>query len=146
LTDWGSKPCATLRDTQNRYKRENVNDFFSAPLAHIRLDAAALICNTINSDQFSKAQSLILAIHKILRDSDAGRRPRRHVIQRQGENQMNPSTKDEIKGTFHEVKGKIKETAGKVTNNPNLEGEGKAEQTTGKVEKKVGQIERVLEK
>ena len=34
---------------------------------------------------------------------------------------MNPSTKDEIKGTFHEVKGKIKETAGKVTNNPNLE-------------------------
>jgi len=31
-----------------------------------RLDAAALICNTINSDQFSKAQSLILAIHKVL--------------------------------------------------------------------------------
>ena len=35
--------------------------------------------------------------------------PRTYVIQRQGENQMNPSTKDEIKGTFHEVQGKIKE-------------------------------------
>jgi len=35
---------------------------------------------------------------------------------------MNPSTKDEIKGTLHEVKGKIKETAGKVTNNPKLRG------------------------
>ena len=35
---------------------------------------------------------------------------------------MNPSTKDEIKGTVHEVKGKVKETAGKVTNNPNLAG------------------------
>jgi uncharacterized protein YjbJ (UPF0337 family) len=59
---------------------------------------------------------------------------------------MNPSTKDEIKGTFHEVKGKVKETVGHVTNNPNLEVEGQAEQTTGKVEKKVGQIEKVVEK
>jgi uncharacterized protein YjbJ (UPF0337 family) len=33
---------------------------------------------------------------------------------------MNPSTKDEFKGSFHEVKGKVKETAGKVTNNPDL--------------------------
>jgi uncharacterized protein YjbJ (UPF0337 family) len=40
---------------------------------------------------------------------------------------MNPSTKDEIKGTFHEVKGTIKGTAGKVTNNPNLQAEGNAE-------------------
>jgi uncharacterized protein YjbJ (UPF0337 family) len=39
---------------------------------------------------------------------------------------MNPSTKDEIKGTVHEVKGKVKETAGKVTNNPNLQAEGNA--------------------
>jgi len=31
---------------------------------------------------------------------------------------MKPSTKDEIKGTFHEVKGKVKEKAGQVTNNP----------------------------
>jgi uncharacterized protein YjbJ (UPF0337 family) len=43
---------------------------------------------------------------------------------------MNPSTKDEIKGSVHEVKGKIKETAGKVTNNPNLEAEGNAETNT----------------
>jgi len=59
---------------------------------------------------------------------------------------MNPSTKDEIKGTFHEVKGKVKETAGQVTNNPNLEVEGKAEYDIGKVGKKVGQIEKVLQK
>lgn len=51
---------------------------------------------------------------------------------------MNPSTKDEIKGTVHEVKGKVKETAGKVTNNPNLQAEGNAEKNTGKVEKKLG--------
>jgi uncharacterized protein YjbJ (UPF0337 family) len=50
---------------------------------------------------------------------------------------MNPSTKDEIKGTVHEVKGEVKETAGKVTNNPNLQAEGNAEKNTGKVEKKV---------
>jgi uncharacterized protein YjbJ (UPF0337 family) len=59
---------------------------------------------------------------------------------------MNPSTKDEIKGSFHEVKGKVKEKAGHVTNNPNLEAEGKVERTAGKVEKKVGQIEKVLGK
>jgi uncharacterized protein YjbJ (UPF0337 family) len=67
-------------------------------------------------------------------------------IQRQGENQMNPSTKDEIKGTIHEMKGNIKETAGKVTNNPNLQAEGNAEKNTGKVVEKVGQIERAFEK
>ena len=35
---------------------------------------------------------------------------------------MKPSTKDEIKGTFHEVKGKVKEKAGQVTHNPDLTG------------------------
>ena len=49
---------------------------------------------------------------------------------------MNPSTKDEIKGTVHEVKGKIKETAGKVTNNPNLQAEGNAEKTPVKLRKR----------
>jgi uncharacterized protein YjbJ (UPF0337 family) len=63
-----------------------------------------------------------------------------------GENKMNPSTNDEIKGNLHEVKGKIKETAGKVTNNPGLETEGKAEQTAGKIEKKVGQVEKAFGK
>jgi uncharacterized protein YjbJ (UPF0337 family) len=52
--------------------------------------------------------------------------------------EMNPSTKDEIKGNFHEVKGKVKETAGQVTNNADLEVEGKAEHNAGKVKKKVG--------
>jgi uncharacterized protein YjbJ (UPF0337 family) len=66
--------------------------------------------------------------------------------QPEGENLMDPSTKDEIKGTFQEVKGKVREAAGKVTNNPNLEVEGKVEQNAGTVEKKVGQIEKVLEK
>jgi uncharacterized protein YjbJ (UPF0337 family) len=60
--------------------------------------------------------------------------------------QMNPSTKDEIKGKFHEVKGKVKEKVGRATNNPDLEAEGKVEHTAGKVEKKVGQIEKVFEK
>jgi uncharacterized protein YjbJ (UPF0337 family) len=55
---------------------------------------------------------------------------------------MKPSTKDNVKGTFHEVKGKVKEKTGQVTNNPRLEAEGKAENTAGKVEKKVGQIEK----
>jgi uncharacterized protein YjbJ (UPF0337 family) len=40
---------------------------------------------------------------------------------------MNPSTKDEIKGSIHEAKGNVKQTAGKVTKNPNLEAEGNAE-------------------
>jgi uncharacterized protein YjbJ (UPF0337 family) len=62
------------------------------------------------------------------------------------EKQMNPSTKNEIKGTLDEVKGKVKETAGKVTNNPSLEAKGKAEQNAGKVEKKVGQIEKMFGK
>jgi uncharacterized protein YjbJ (UPF0337 family) len=60
--------------------------------------------------------------------------------------QMNPSTKDKMKGTFHEVKGKVKEKAGQVTNNPDLKAKGKAENIAGKVEKKVGQIEKVLER
>ena len=59
---------------------------------------------------------------------------------------MNPSTKDEIKGTFHELKGKVKEKTGQATNNPDLEAEGQAENLAGKVQKKVGQIEKVLEK
>jgi uncharacterized protein YjbJ (UPF0337 family) len=60
--------------------------------------------------------------------------------------QMNPSTKDEIKGKFHEVKGEVKEKVGQVTNNRDLEDEGNAEHIAGKVEKKVGQIEKVREK
>ena len=59
---------------------------------------------------------------------------------------MKPSTKDEIKGTFHVVKGKVKWKAGQVTNSPDLKAEGKAEHTAGKVEKKAGQIEKVLER
>jgi uncharacterized protein YjbJ (UPF0337 family) len=63
-----------------------------------------------------------------------------------GRNQMNQSTKDEIKGNIHEAKGTVKEKAGQVTNNPNLTAEGKNEKLAGKVEKKVGQIEKVFEK
>jgi uncharacterized protein YjbJ (UPF0337 family) len=99
-----------------------------------------LISETINSDQFSEAKSLILAIHGVL----TGRE--NFVYSTIGRKQMNPSTQDQIKGTVHEVKGKIKETAGKVTNNPNLEAEGNVEKNTGKIENKVGQIEKVFEK
>ena len=59
---------------------------------------------------------------------------------------MKPSTKDQIKGTFHEMKGKAKEKAGQVTNNPNLADEGQDEKLAGRVQKKVSQIEKVLEK
>jgi uncharacterized protein YjbJ (UPF0337 family) len=45
---------------------------------------------------------------------------------------MNPSTKDEIKGTVHEVKGKVKESAGKVTNNPNLQAKATPKKIPGK--------------
>jgi uncharacterized protein YjbJ (UPF0337 family) len=60
------------------------------------------------------------------------------------EDDMKPSTNDEVKGSLHEVKGKIKEKVGKVTNNPNLENEGSNEKTAGKVQKKIGQVEKVL--
>jgi uncharacterized protein YjbJ (UPF0337 family) len=65
---------------------------------------------------------------------------------RKGENQMKPSTKDQVQGDLHELKGKVKEKAGQVTNNPNLEAEGQAEKIAGKVQKKVGQVEKLLEK
>ena len=39
---------------------------FSALLPHFRLDARALIHETVNSDQFFEACRLILAIHKVL--------------------------------------------------------------------------------
>ena len=45
---------------------------------------------------------------------------------------MNPSTNDQVEGTFHEVKGKIKEKAGQMTNNPDLESEGQVENLGGK--------------
>ena len=59
---------------------------------------------------------------------------------------MNPSTKDQVRGTFHEVKGKVKEKVGQVTNNPKLAAQGHDEKLAGKVQKKVGQIEKVFEK
>lgn len=59
---------------------------------------------------------------------------------------MNPSTKDQVKGTFHELKGKVKEKTGQATNNPDLEAEGQMENLSGKVQKKVGQIKKVFEK
>jgi uncharacterized protein YjbJ (UPF0337 family) len=59
---------------------------------------------------------------------------------------MNPSTNDQVEGTFHEVKGKIKEKAGQMTNNPDLESEGQVENLGGKVQQKVAQVEKVLEK
>jgi uncharacterized protein YjbJ (UPF0337 family) len=62
------------------------------------------------------------------------------------EKQMNPSTMDEIKGSFHDVKGTVKEKVGQVTNHPDVEDRGKAEHNAGVVEKKVGQIEKVLGK
>jgi uncharacterized protein YjbJ (UPF0337 family) len=57
---------------------------------------------------------------------------------------MKPSTKDEIKGTFHELKGKVKEKAGQVTNNPNLADEGQAERSLEKSKKRSGKSKKCL--
>ncbi len=59
---------------------------------------------------------------------------------------MNPSDKDQIKGTLHEVKGAVKEKAGQLIGNPDLETEGQTEKIAGTIQKKVGQIEKVFEK
>jgi len=60
--------------------------------------------------------------------------------------QMNPSTKDQIKGDLHQVKGGVKEKLGQVTNDPNLAADGQSEKLAGKVQKKIGQVEKVFEK
>ena len=58
---------------------------------------------------------------------------------------MNPSTKDEIKGTILEEKGKVKETAGKVTNNPSLEAQAKPNRPRAKLKRKSGRSKSVPE-
>jgi uncharacterized protein YjbJ (UPF0337 family) len=68
------------------------------------------------------------------------------LVEQKRRNQMNPSTKDQIKGKLYELKGNIKEKAGQVTNNPKLAAEGQNETLMGKVQKKVGQVEEVFEK
>jgi uncharacterized protein YjbJ (UPF0337 family) len=60
--------------------------------------------------------------------------------------QMNPSTKDQIKGDLHQVKGGVKEKVGQVTNDANLAADGQGEKLAGKVQKKMGQVEKVFEK
>lgn len=62
------------------------------------------------------------------------------------EDNMKPSTADEIEGKVHEVKGKIKEKIGRVTNDSDLEDEGTAEKIGGKIQHKIGQLEKVIEK
>ena len=59
---------------------------------------------------------------------------------------MNSSTRDEVKGKVHEVKGKIKEKIGQLTNDPDLENEGTGEKIGGKIQHKIGQVEKVIEK
>jgi uncharacterized protein YjbJ (UPF0337 family) len=66
--------------------------------------------------------------------------------EKKGEDQMKPSTKDQVEGKLHEIKGKVKEKAGQITDNPKLEAEGQGEKLAGKIQKKVGQIEKVFEK
>ena len=51
---------------------------------------------------------------------------------------MNTSTKDKIKGSFHEAKGTVKEAVGKITNDRKLKAEGKAEKNVGKVQQQIG--------
>ena len=62
------------------------------------------------------------------------------------EEDMRPSTTDQVQGKLHEVKGDVKQKVGQVTGNPDLTNEGQAEQIAGNVQKKVGQVEKVLGK
>jgi uncharacterized protein YjbJ (UPF0337 family) len=62
------------------------------------------------------------------------------------EEDMKPSTTDEVQGKLHEVKGDLKKKVGQVTGNPDLTDEGQAEQIAGTVQKKVGQVEKVIGK
>ena len=62
------------------------------------------------------------------------------------EDDMKPSTTDQVQGKLHEVKGDVKKKVGQVTGNPDLTNEGQAEQIAGNVQKKVGQVEKVLGK
>jgi uncharacterized protein YjbJ (UPF0337 family) len=64
----------------------------------------------------------------------------------QENNQLKPSTKDQIQGALHELKGKAKQKAGQVTNNPDLATDGQTEKVAGTVQKKIGQVEKVFEK
>ncbi len=45
------------------------------------------------------------------------------------EDNMKPSTKDEVVGKVHEVNGKIKEKVGQLTSDPDLETEGTGDVT-----------------
>ena len=62
------------------------------------------------------------------------------------EEDMRPSTTDQVQGKLHEVKGDVKKKVGQVTGNPDLTNEGQAEQIAGNVQKKVGQVEKVFGK
>jgi uncharacterized protein YjbJ (UPF0337 family) len=62
------------------------------------------------------------------------------------EDDMKPSTTDQVQGKIHEVKGDLKKKVGQVTGNPDLTDEGQAEQIAGTVQKKVGQVEKVIGK
>jgi uncharacterized protein YjbJ (UPF0337 family) len=62
------------------------------------------------------------------------------------EDNMRPSTEDEVTGKVHEVKGKIKEKVGQLTNDSDLETEGTMEKIGGKIQHKIGQVEKVIEK
>jgi uncharacterized protein YjbJ (UPF0337 family) len=65
---------------------------------------------------------------------------------RETEEDMKPSTTDQVEGRLHEVKGDVKKKVGQVTGNPDLTDEGRAEQIAGNVQKKVGQVEKVFGK
>jgi uncharacterized protein YjbJ (UPF0337 family) len=62
------------------------------------------------------------------------------------EDNMKPSSVDEVAGKVHELKGKIKEKFGHLTNNSDLEAEGTVEKIGGKIQHKIGQVEKVIEK
>jgi uncharacterized protein YjbJ (UPF0337 family) len=62
------------------------------------------------------------------------------------EEEMRPSTTDQVQGTLHEVKGDVKKKVGQVTGNPDLTDEGRVEKLAGNIQKKVGEVEKVFGK
>jgi uncharacterized protein YjbJ (UPF0337 family) len=85
---------------------------------------------------------------RVARGAKMGFSPEAGLSQRRQEmeDDMKPSTTDQVQGKLHEVKGDVNKKVGQVTGNPDLTNEGQAEQIAGNVQKKVGQVEKVLGK
>ena len=107
----------------------------------------------LNIEQTASNRSVIVILRsrcscRVTRGSKMGFPPEAFLSQtrQEMEEDMRPSTTDQVQGKLHEVKGDVKKKVGQVTGNPDLTNEGQAEQLAGNVQKKVGQVEKVFGK